>query len=76
MRRYVVVFAALLAIAPALPAWQADAQARPLISVASTGKVTAKADLAVVFLSTRSSAPLAADALEQNRKKTQDVQPG
>lgn len=44
-------------------------QNRPTISVTSTGKVTAKIDVAVVFLSVRSSAPLAADALEQNKKK-------
>ncbi|HET8546849.1 MAG TPA: SIMPL domain-containing protein [Bryobacteraceae bacterium] len=44
-----------------------------LISVASTGKAVAKPDLAVVFLSARSSAPLAADALEQNKKKVQEM---
>lgn len=48
-------------------------QTPPTISVASTGKITAKPDLAVVFLSVRSSAPLAADALQQNTKKVDEV---
>jgi uncharacterized protein YggE len=47
---------------------------RPTISVTSAGKVTAKPDLAIVFLTVRTSAPLATDALEQNKKKVQEVQ--
>jgi uncharacterized protein YggE len=47
--------------------------ALPTIHISSTGKTAAKADMAIVFLSTRSSAPLAADALEQNKKKVADV---
>jgi len=46
----------------------------PGISVNSAGKVNARADLAIVFLSTRSSSPLAADALDQNNKKVKEVQ--
>ena len=47
--------------------------APPTISVNSTGKVSARADLAIVFLSTRASAPLAVDALEQNERKVNEV---
>src|SRR3974377_165654 len=46
----------------------------PGISVNSAGKVNARADLAIVFLSTRASSPLAADALDQNNKKVKEVQ--
>ena len=58
--------------APA-PGWQAETSSKQIISVAATGKVTAKADLAIVFLSTRSSAPLAADALGQNNRKVDEI---
>lgn len=47
--------------------------AKPVITVVSSGRANAKPDLAIVFVSIRSSAPLAADALEQNKKKTQEV---
>jgi len=46
---------------------------KPLITVTSSGKVTAKADVAVVFMTVHSTSPLAADALEQNNKKVQAV---
>lgn len=46
---------------------------KPAISVSSSAKVTAKADVAIVFMSIRSSSPLAADALEQNTKKIQTI---
>jgi uncharacterized protein YggE len=45
----------------------------PLISVTSSGKVTAKADVAIVFMSVHTTSPLAADALEENNKKVQAV---
>ena len=45
----------------------------PTILVSATGKVAARADLAIVFLSTRASAALAADALDQNAKKVREV---
>lgn len=51
----------------------AEEPTKPAIGVSSTGKVTAKADLAIVFMTIRSSSPLAADALEQNNKKVQAV---
>jgi len=54
-------------------ALQAQESQKPAISVASTGKATAKADLAIVFMTIHSSSPLAADALEQNNKKVQAV---
>lgn len=52
---------------------KAQESAKPVISVTSAGKVTAKADLAIVFMTVRSTSPLAADALEQNNKKVQAV---
>lgn len=52
-------------------ALQAQESQKPAISVTSAGKVTAKADLAIVFMTVRSTSPLAADALEQNNKKVQ-----
>jgi len=54
-------------------AQQLESRGKPVISVASMGKAVARPDLAIVSLNMRSSAPLAADALEQNRKKMQDV---
>ena len=60
------------ALVAATLAWPAAAQP-PSISVNSTGKVSARADLAIVFLSTRASSPLAADALEQNNRKVSEV---
>jgi uncharacterized protein YggE len=46
---------------------------KPAISVTSSGKVSAKPDLAVVFLNVKSTAPLAADALNQNTKKVEEI---
>ena len=43
------------------------------LSVSVQGKVTAKADLAIVFMTVRSTAPLAADALEENNKKLEGI---
>jgi uncharacterized protein YggE len=63
------------AIAAAMLAGLAAAQTdRQVISVAASGKAVVRPDTAVVFLSVRSRAPLAADALEQNTKKTRDIQ--
>ena len=44
-----------------------------MINVTSVRKVTAKVDLAIVFMTVRSTSPLAANALEQNNKKVQAV---
>ena len=65
----------VLAFSAAAVAQTTDAvdPARPLIIVNSSGKTVAKPDVAVVFVSARSSAPLAADALSQNTKKVQEV---
>ena len=52
---------------------QAQTNPKPTINVAADGKATAKADVAIVFMTVRSTSPLAADALEQNNKKVQDV---
>jgi len=65
-----IAFAAGGVLGTATPA---ESELKPVISVASTGRATAKPDLAIVFVSVRSSAPLAADALDQNKKKTQEV---
>jgi len=46
---------------------------KPMISVSADGKASAKADIAIVLMSVRSTSPLAADALEQNNKKVEDV---
>jgi uncharacterized protein YggE len=46
---------------------------KPTISVNADGKASAKADIAIVLMSVRSTSPLAADALEQNNKKVEDV---
>jgi uncharacterized protein YggE len=47
---------------------------RPTISISASGKVTPRADLAIVVLSIHASAPLAVDALDQNTRKMQEVQ--
>jgi uncharacterized protein YggE len=52
---------------------RAQENQKPAISVSSTGKVSAKPDLAVVFLNIKSTAPLAADALSQNSKKVEEA---
>jgi uncharacterized protein YggE len=63
-----VAFATLSLGAP-----QAQTNPKPTISVNAEGKVSAKADVAIVFMTVRSTSPLAADALEENNKKVQDV---
>jgi uncharacterized protein YggE len=52
---------------------QAQMTPKPTISVNAEGKASAKADIAIVFMTVRSTSPLAADALEQNNKKLQEV---
>ena len=52
---------------------RAQENQKPTISVSSTGKVSAKPDLAVVFLNIKATAPLAADALSQNGKKVEEA---
>jgi hypothetical protein len=52
---------------------QGQTNPKPTINVAADGKATAKPDVAIVFMTVRSTSPLAADALEQNNKKVQDV---
>ena len=56
-----------------LCAQQTPVNPKPTIGVNATGKASAKPDVAIVFLSVRSTSPLAADALDQNNKKVQDV---
>jgi uncharacterized protein YggE len=45
----------------------------PTINVNVSGKVTAKPDVAIVFLTVRSTSSLAANALELNNKKVENV---
>jgi uncharacterized protein YggE len=52
---------------------QAQTNPKPSISVNAEGKAIAKADVAIVFMTVRSTSPLAADALEENNKKVQEV---
>lgn len=58
---------------PPTSAQQPQTSSKPTISVNVDGKATAKADVAIVFMTVRSTSPLAADALDQNNKKVQDV---
>jgi uncharacterized protein YggE len=72
MKKTVYLLAAvLLAVCRGLS--QAQVPEKLVVSVTSMGKATAKADLAIVFLTVRSTAPLAADALTQNNKKLEEV---
>jgi uncharacterized protein YggE len=45
----------------------------PNIAVNANGKASAKPDIAFVIMTVRSTSPLAADALDQNNKKVEDV---
>lgn len=63
---------AVLALAAAAVAQTPEPQ--PSISANVSGRVTARADLAIVFLTTHTSASLAVDALEQNNKKVHEIQ--
>jgi len=56
-----------------LSAQQSPANPKPTISVNAIGTVSAKADIAIVLMTVRSTSPLAADALDQNNKKVEDV---
>ncbi|MGA3327285.1 MAG: SIMPL domain-containing protein [Terriglobia bacterium] len=72
MKRTLFLLCAILVALGAgnLPAQVTD---KPSISVNSSAKVTARADLAIVFMAIHTTAPLAADALEQNNKRVQAV---
>lgn len=72
MKRGFWVLAVLYALSGAT-LLRAQENQKPTICVSSTGKVNAKPDVAVVFLSIRSTAPLAADALSQNGKKVEEA---
>jgi len=56
-----------------LSAQEVPVNPKPTISVNASGKASAKADIAIVMMSVRSTSPLAADALDQNNKKVDDV---
>lgn len=74
MRDFRALPCVLAVVALAAPVVAQTPVPQPGISVSASGKVTARADLAIVFLSTRASSPLAADALDQNNKKVKEVQ--
>lgn len=62
------------ALAPILSsAAQDKPESFPTINVSAAGKISVKADLAILFMVIRSSAGLASDALAQNVKKEQEV---
>ena len=63
-----------IATASITPSLRAQVRSTPIIQVSTTGRVAAKADLAIVFMVLRSSAPLAAYAVSQNMKKAQDIE--
>ena len=72
MKKTLCLFVALYALAGAA-LLKAQENQMPAISVSASGKVSAKPDLAVVFLNIKSTAPLAADALSQNSKKVEEA---
>jgi uncharacterized protein YggE len=72
MKKTFCTFVVLYALAGAA-LLKAQENQMPAISVSASGKVSAKPDLAVVFLNIKSTAPLAADALSQNSKKVEEA---
>jgi len=46
---------------------------KPSIDVSVSGKASAKPDIAIVYMTLRSTSPLAANALDENNKKAEDV---
>jgi uncharacterized protein YggE len=73
-RRCVLLLFVLTGLgALSLSAQQSPVNQKPTISVNASGKTGAKADIAIVFMTARSTSPLAADALDQNNKKVEDV---
>ncbi|MGO8790443.1 MAG: SIMPL domain-containing protein [Terriglobia bacterium] len=72
MKRTYVLFLFILTCTGALTLC-AQENPKPTISVNASGKAGARADIAIVFMTVRSTSPLAADALDQNNKKVEDV---
>jgi uncharacterized protein YggE len=56
-----------------LRAQQSLVNPKPTIDVSLTGKASAKPDTAILFMTLRSTSPLAANALDENNKKAEDV---
>jgi uncharacterized protein YggE len=56
-----------------LSAQQSQVNPKPTISVSANGKASPKADIAIVLMTVRSTSPLAADALDQNNRKVEDI---
>lgn len=74
MKKSVTLFIAALVWFGVVPlAGQGPGERSNVISVSMSGKVRAKPDLCLALLEMRSSAPLAADALQQNEKKVADI---
>ena len=56
------------------PTLRGQTTPEPYITASATGRVSAEADLAIVFLVIRSTAPLASDALAQNMRKAREIE--
>ncbi len=69
----VVLLFALVCVGTSLNAQEPQVNQKPNLNINVTGKLSAKADVAIVALSVRSTAPLAVDALDQNNKKIEDI---
>jgi uncharacterized protein YggE len=55
------------------PSLRAQENQKPAIGVSTNGEINAKPDVAIILMTVRSTSPLAADALDQNNKKVEDV---
>ena len=74
MNKFMISLVILLLCFGVTPlAGQGQSEQPTLITVSSSGKVKAKPDLCLTVLEMRSSAPLAADALQQNDKKVAEI---
>jgi uncharacterized protein YggE len=67
----IIILLLCLGIAPL--AGQSQTVQPNLISISSSGKVMVKSDVCLTVLEMRSSAPLAADALQQNDKRVSEI---
>ncbi len=68
-----VLFVLACAGTLSLRAQESGVNPTPNINASATGKVSAKPDVAIVFMTVRSTSSLAANALEQNNKKVADI---
>jgi len=71
--KLILIVVLVLCVAATPLAAQSQGEQRNFVSVSSSAKVKAKPDICVAVLEVRSSAPLAADALQQNDKRVAEV---